>query len=1650
MGRAWLDAMREISGSLQPELDALTGGGGGTAAAATTAGAPAQQHQPHHPLLFFFDLETDGRGKGRDILEMYFSVEADASARAHAAAAASHSTPPPARGFHSLARPLARVLDARGQEVHQIPERELFAPDTPPFSVAAMRLLRWVRDHCRHAQQQLYLQQVGAPEGAAPPSSSPPLLPPPTIAPIFVAHNGASFDAPRLGLWLSASGFTVPPTWRILDTLTLARSLREGSGGGGLYGGGGNGAVAPAPNGLMDLARELEVADALPAGGRAHRATYDVLALEQVYRVLAAAAASSSSASSASSSRSALARGALALGGCDPARAAALRALPMPAAADVVRLAERTGASWLVPWSSRSLAPGVGAVAAPVAAAAASTAAVPKPPPPPPPRQQQPLAAAAAPPPPPPPPATPPPPPPPPAPPSASSSSPPAIVTATALAADAAARPELEAADAALVARATAALRPSDLAFGGAAGTSEAALLAASWLPLTAAPADMPSHFTDRQRRLTAEAGFPTLLSLLLHAPRAVLSYAPSLRVGAAAADEGGAGDQQQLPPMLGSVDDSGGAAAATREGAAAAPDGDEAAAAAGADEAGGGDGRQLVALPARVLHVSAVRDFARGAYFTVLVEVPADRLDPPLAQPLARVTARGGRLAPEGPGGGGGGKGSGSKGGGSANGGNANGGGATATQGGAVVEVAMFQHGRFFFANKAMRGVQRVVADACAQGRPMLLRGRVRPSAPPPPSRLSPLGGGCGGNAASAAEHLPATFQAMAGAELVDLSPEDLVEVEAEGRRLREANRRRDALLLAAGIGGAAGGGGGGGGGAPTGAAAAAEAAAAATLAAEDAARERVMIPVYPARTPMAPADFAGTPGRPGAMARALDALDAAASSLASSAPAASATATSTADSDADRALRYSGAARQMQQLAAKQQQQQQQPPLGDADPDADPTEPLPRFVVEGEGLLGWRAALRAMHAPKSPAELEAGRRRVAFQEMFMVQLAQLLERHRLTSGGGGGGGDKAAPGAAPEAGTAAADSTAAAVRIADLSLVEEARSHLPFSLTRAQERALREVLRDMGATPGAGGDAPTAGARLLGAKAPKASGGGKKGSNGGGDSPDPSNNGAAMLRLLTGDVGSGKTAVALLSMLAAAGNGYQAALLCPTELLAEQHHRTLTGLLARMEEGRRNREAKAGSGAPAPSSTAKVPTCVLMTQGAMKGARERRLVRDSVARGSASLVVGTHALLHQPAWARLGLVVIDEQHRFGVKQRERLVRHASAGGGGGSVSASSTDEAGGDDNGSSSSAAAATTNPGIGPPHTLLMTATPIPRTLALAQYGAAVLSTIDELPPGRSPVETHVVPDDEKGGGEDSAAAAAAAGGAPPIAGGNGSSSSSQQYASRADVHRAVRRELDSEGRVYIVCPLVSETDAMEGVRAAEDEHRRLTEAGAFGPHRAALLHGKMPPEEKVRALAAFSSGETPVLIASTVVEVGIDCPEASVMVVEHADRFGLAQLHQLRGRVGRGQRRSTCFLMSPPTGTGAAERAAERLRVLERSHCGLDIAEADLKIRGPGDLFGTKQSGRAGVLSPVAIALLRADPSSMERARTAAGEVLARRALTPALKAALVAYGLWSAEGGGGAVVGAEEEEVGSVSEGGGGGGGGALASGVAGI
>lgn len=1231
----------------------------------------------------------------------------------------------------------------------------------------------------------------------------------------------------------------------------------------------------------------------------------------------------------------------------------------------------------------------------------------------------------------------------------------PAVDTATATAI--AARPELEAADAALVARATAALRPSDLAFGGAAGTGEAAALAASWLPLTAAPADMPSHFTDRQRRLTADAGFPTLLSLLLHAPRAVLSYAPSLRV---AEEEEGAGELS-LPPMLGSLDESSPSKAASDGAAAAAPDDEAAAAAAGGDEAGvAGDGRQLVALPARVLHVSAVRDFARGAYFTVLVEVPADRLDPPVAQPLARVTARGGRLAPEGGDGGGG------------NTSNANGG-ATATQGGAVVEVAMFQHGRFFFANKAMRGVQRVVADACAQGRPMLLRGRVRPSAPPPPSRLSPLGGGgvgaagCAASAAASPPTLPPTFQAMAGAELVDLAPEDLAEVEAEGRRLRDAHARRAELLLAAGAGAGAG---------PE-LLDPAAAAAAAALAAEDAARERVMIPVYPARSPMAPADFAGTPGRPGAMARALDALDAASlapSSSAAATPAAAASPVASSDAAADRALRYSGAARQMQQLAAAAAKQPTpgQGEEGQDEEHEDPTEPLPHFVVQGEGLLGWRAALRAMHAPRSPAELEAGRRRVAFQEMFMVQLAQLLERHRLTSGAVVGGGSSSSSSSSPSSSSpdaAAAAAESAAVRVADLTLVDEARAHLPFSLTRAQERALREVLRDMGASslpPAAGGadaEAPTAGARLgLAAKAAARAGGkaGKKSSSSGGAGgaeaalagSDSGNGGAAMLRLLTGDVGSGKTAVALLSMLAAAGSGYQAALLCPTELLAEQHHRTLTGLLARMEEGRRS--STSGSDTTSSSSTSKVPTCVLMTQGAMKGARERRLVRDAVARGSAGLVVGTHALLHQPAWARLGLVVIDEQHRFGVKQRERLVRHASAGGAAAAASSSYSSDDASDDGGAASSSPAAPAG-GCGPPHTLLMTATPIPRTLALAQYGAAVLSTIDELPPGRSPVETHVVPDE---GGEQHEGDEA---GAPPSPFGhsgnkNGGGSKTAKYSSRADVHRAVRRELDSGGRVYIVCPLVSETDAMEGVRAAEDEHRRLTAAGAFGPHRAALLHGKMPPEDKARALADFSSGATPVLIASTVVEVGIDCPEASVMIVEHADRFGLAQLHQLRGRVGRGSRRSTCFLMAPPRGTGAAERAAERLGVLERSHCGLDIAEADLKIRGPGDLFGTKQSGRAGVLSPVAIALLRADPGSMERARGAAAEVLARGRLTPALKAALVAYGLWSAEGG--AAVGVDGEDGGEAAgllssgglEGGGGGGGGALASGVAGI
>ncbi|HVF51226.1 MAG TPA: ATP-dependent DNA helicase RecG [Pyrinomonadaceae bacterium] len=382
---------------------------------------------------------------------------------------------------------------------------------------------------------------------------------------------------------------------------------------------------------------------------------------------------------------------------------------------------------------------------------------------------------------------------------------------------------------------------------------------------------------------------------------------------------------------------------------------------------------------------------------------------------------------------------------------------------------------------------------------------------------------------------------------------------------------------------------------------------------------------------------------------------------------------------------------------------------------------------------------------------------------------------------------------------------------------LHERLLSLLPFNLTNAQERALRRILDDMQS------DVP-------------------------------------MNRLLQGDVGSGKTAVALLSMLAAMENGYQAALMVPTEILAEQHARNVKRILAA------------------------TPFRVEMLIGSLRAAEKRKL-HSAIAEGEVNACIGTHALIQEAVmFQKLGLVVIDEQHRFGVLQRAALRERGF--------------------------------NPDV-----LVMTATPIPRSLAMTVYGDLEVSVIDEMPPGRTPIKTVVCGEDQ-----------------------------------RAGVYKGVEREVRAGRQVYVVYPLIEESEKMDLKDATRMyEHMR----DRIFPHfRLGLLHGKMKTAEKEDVMRRFVSGEIQILVATTVVEVGVDVSNASVMVIEHAERFGLSQLHQLRGRVGRGAEASFCVLLASDKQTSVAR---ERLGIMEETNDGFRIAEKDLEIRGPGEVMGTRQSG-----------------------------------------------------------------------------------------
>lgn len=420
-----------------------------------------------------------------------------------------------------------------------------------------------------------------------------------------------------------------------------------------------------------------------------------------------------------------------------------------------------------------------------------------------------------------------------------------------------------------------------------------------------------------------------------------------------------------------------------------------------------------------------------------------------------------------------------------------------------------------------------------------------------------------------------------------------------------------------------------------------------------------------------------------------------------------------------------------------------------------------------------------------------------------------------------------------------------------------------LPFSLTRSQRLALDEVLDDIAGTQ-------------------------------------------PMLRLLQGDVGSGKTVVAFAAMLAAVNSGYQAALMAPTEILAEQHYRSLLKLLG-------GEEVTALEGVLAPPWLGRPLRALLLTGSLTAGQKQQ--VRADAAHGGADVVIGTHALLEDDVQLpRLGLAVVDEQHRFGVAQRARLRQKGQN-------------------------------------PHLLVMTATPIPRTLALTVYGDLEVSTIDELPPGRKPIKTVWV-----------------------------------QLHERDEAYEFIRERLDAGEQAFVICPLVEESEALD-VRSAEEEFARL-QAGPLRHYRLDLLHGRMAGRQKDEVMTRFARGETDVLVSTSVIEVGIDVPNATVIVIEGAERFGLSQLHQFRGRVGRSHRQSYCMLFSSEEDPGPEARA--RLEAMVETNDGFRLAEIDLQMRGEGEAWGTLQSGANTMLRVARLT----DRDLLVRARELARQVLER--------------------------------------------------------
>ncbi len=486
---------------------------------------------------------------------------------------------------------------------------------------------------------------------------------------------------------------------------------------------------------------------------------------------------------------------------------------------------------------------------------------------------------------------------------------------------------------------------------------------------------------------------------------------------------------------------------------------------------------------------------------------------------------------------------------------------------------------------------------------------------------------------------------------------------------------------------------------------------------------------------------------------------------------------------------------------------------------------ETLPEYLVKEQGLVPLQFALRNIHFPKDTAALQKAQYRLKFEELLFLQLALLKQKYIRSRNENG-------------------------IR---MPRVGEQFNHcydnLPFDLTNAQKRVIREIRDDM-------------------------------------------RSGRQMNRLLQGDVGSGKTMVAVLTALIATGNGYQACIMAPTEVLAQQHYKNIQKLL----EGTGVRSA--------------------ILTGSSKAA-ERREVHQGLEDGSIGIIVGTHALIEDNVVFRnLGLAIIDEQHRFGVEQRAKLWRKTSCG----------------------------------VPPHVLVMTATPIPRTLAMTLYGDLDVSVIDELPPGRKPVQTIHATEGK-----------------------------------RPALNNFMREQIALGRQVFVVYPLIYESEKMD-YKNLEKGIESIVKAFPFPPYKTAVVHGKQTNDEKKFNMDAFAAGRANILVATSVIEVGVDVPNASVMVIESAERFGLSQLHQLRGRVGRGSEKSYCVLM---TGTKMSKESKHRIELMCATENGFELAEEDMKMRGPGDLEGTQQSGLPISLN---IASLAKDGLILNKARECADAIL----------------------------------------------------------